>query len=248
MIALVAIAMSHTKTVAQTLTATLTSIPHTTYAGIDSQFRLDDLLIDGEMLYAGSAYLFCADLPGRSLDEDPGSYPRPVTTLTLGSMEDMEIWNRFSNPQDKYLALAMAYWLVDNYYDSYFLNTANNTNARQYAFGNVLWEIFGDGATSAGLNFATGNIDRSRFGPGGGSYSPNLWGYMNTLLTAVQNSGVTAAYQPTYNILVAHDSRAEYQDYLLLASDPVHMLVVPEPASALLCMPFLATLFRRRRC
>ena len=59
------------------------------------------------------------------------------------------------------MALSMALWLVDNYYDSYFQHPGAEASEKQYAFQNVLWEIFGDGGTPEGLDFGTGNINRS---------------------------------------------------------------------------------------
>ena len=231
---------------AQNITADLYSVPHSNYAGIASQFRLENLQVDGQSVYSGSAYLFCADLPGKSLDQDSKTYPRITNTLTVGTMDQMEIWNRYSNPQNQSLAKAQAHWLVDNYYSAYFLNPQNNTNARQYAFGNVLWEIFGDGGTADGLNFSNGNINRSKFAPGGDDNSPTLWGYMNTLVNAVNNSGINQNYVPTYEIKVALDSRAEHQDYLMLAGNP-NLMTVPEPTVAGLAFIGSLLILRRRR-
>ncbi len=231
---------------AQNITADLYSVPHSTYAGIASQFRLENLQVDGQSVYSGRAYLFCADLPGRSLDEDSKTYPRVINTLSVGTMDQMEVWNRFSNAQNQSLAKAQAHWLVDNYYSSYFLNPQNNSNARQYAFGNMLWEIFGDGGTADGINFSNGNIDRSKFAPGGSSDSPTLWGYMRTLANAVNNSGVDQNYVPTFEIKVALDSRADHQDYLMLAANP-NLMTVPEPTVAGLAFIGSLLMVRRRR-
>jgi len=232
---------------AQSVTGTIMAIDHNSYAGVASQFRIDSLKVGGETIYNGRGYLFCADIVGKSIDEDPGSYPRTAPNLTLGTLDQMEIWNRFGNTQDEALARASAYWFIDNFYESEFINPADNASARQYAFQNVVWEIFGDAGTSNGLNFSNGNINRAKFSPSGISSNPALWGYMNTYLQAVQNSGVTSGYTSKYEVLVALDPRSSHQDYLLLAANP-SLMVVPEPSSAGIAMlGGLLLLARRRR-
>jgi hypothetical protein len=243
-LSLVIAAMSH-KTNAQTITASMTSITHNSYAGVAAQFHLTNLKAGGNEILGGEGYLFCADLVGTSLDEDSQTYPRITSNLTLGTMEQMKIWSRFSNTQDEPLARAMAHWAIDTYYESHFLSPVNNASARQYAFQNVIWEIFGDGGTTAGLNFGTGNINRSKFGPTGSSSSPTLWSYMTEMLDGVKNSGVTTSYVPKYEVLVALDSRSTHQDYLLLAASPAS---VPETSSTvLIAIGISLTLVRRKR-
>jgi hypothetical protein len=232
---------------AQTVTASMTAINHNSYAGIAAQFHLTNLEAGGQQILGGEGYLFCADLVGQSLDEDSGSYPRVTSNLVLGTMDQMKIWGRFSNAQNEPLARAMAHWTIDTYYETHFLNPVNNASSRQYAFQNVLWEIFGDGGTSAGLNFSSGNINRSRFGPLGSDSSPTLWSYMTGMLDAVKASGVDASYVTKYEVLVALDSRSTYQDYLLLSADPNFMLI-PEPSSsALIALGLSLSLARRKR-
>jgi hypothetical protein len=231
----------------QTITANMTAITHNSYAGVAAQFHLTDLKAGGQQILGGDGYLFCADLVGRSLDEDSQTYPRITSNLSLGTMEQMTIWNRFGNTQDEPLARAMAHWAIDTYYESHFINTANNTSARQYAFQNVIWEIFGDGATSSGLNFNTGNVNRSKFGPTGSNSSPTLWTYMNNMLDGVKNSGVDANYVPKLEVLVALDSRSTYQDYLLIAANP-SLATIPEPSSTtLIALGISLALARRKR-
>jgi len=231
---------------AQNISATINAINHPTYAGIASGFALTDLKVDGQTIYNGSGYLFCADFEGITLDEDSSVYPRVESDLDVGTLEQMEIWNRFGNAQDEPLARAMAHWYVDNYYESSFLQPVNDASARQYAFQNVIWEIFGDGGTLEGLNFSTGNINRSRFAPDGANNSPILWGHMNTMLDAVKNSGVDMNYVYTLDFRVALDARQTHQDYLMLAADPALMLV-PEPSTFLLGAMGSVLLLRRRR-
>lgn len=234
---------------AQQLSGTFTAIEHTQYAGVASQFRIDNAKVDGATLYAGTVYLFCGDLPGSSLDEDISSYPVFNASLHVGTMEEMTIWDRFSNWQNESLATAQAQWVVDNFYQDYFLAPASDAHARQYAFQNVLWEVFGDGGTAAGLDFSTGNIDRSKFGPGGSKSSPLLWSYMTGMLNDLKAAGVTVDYEPEFQILAALDSRSTYQDYLLLSANPELMRTppVPEPGVAGLLLVAAGLLVRRRR-
>lgn len=231
----------------QTITASMTAINHNSYAGVAAQFHLTNLKAGGQEILGGEGYLFCADLVGRSLDEDSQTYPRITSNLTLGTMEQMKIWGRFSNTQNEPLARAMAHWVIDTYYESHFINPANNASARQYAFQNVLWEIFGDGGTTNGLNYGNGNINRSKFGPYGSDSSPTLWSYMTNMLDATKASGVNAGYVPKYKVLVAIDSRSTHQDYLLLAANP-SLMIVPEPSStALIAIGLSLALTRRKR-
>jgi hypothetical protein len=241
---------------AQTLSGYLTPIEHPEYATIASQFRLDEARLDGHLLFGGTAYLFCGDYAGRSIDQNISSYPYFTDTLTLGSLEDMDVWDRYSTPQDEALALSQAHWFIDNFYESQFLNPVGDANTSQYAFQNVLWEIFGDGGTAAGLDFTTGNIDRSRLARGGRWEAPELWDHMNELLGAVSSSGIDASYVRENEIWAAHDGRPNYQDYLLLAMDLEDMELppdypgpaIPEPAAALLAaLGSLASLRRHRR-
>lgn len=235
------------KSEAQTVTASMTAVTHNSYAGVASQFHLTNLKADGQEILGGEAYLFCADLVGQSLDEDSQTYPRITSDLTLGTMEQMEVWSRFSNTQNEPFARATAHWFVDTYYESHFLNPASDTSARQYAFQNVLWEIFGDAGTSNDLSFYTGNINRMKFSPWGSDYNPTLWSYMTDLLGSVKNSGIDASYLPKYEVLVALDSRSTYQDYLLLAADPSLMTIPETSSSALLALGFSLALVRRRK-
>ena len=225
---------------AQTLSGYLTEYAHPAYAGTSSQFRMDDARADGQIYLGGTVNLFCADLPGTSIDSDISSYPHYISSFTVGSLSQMTIWSRFSNTQNQALAIAMMRWMVDNYYQTHFLNPANNEHARRYAFQNVIWEVIGDGGTSAGLSFSTGNINRSKFAPGGSAYDATLWTYMSQMLTAVSSAGVTTAYQPILQVEAALDSRSSYQDYLIVP--------IPEPSVAILlgAAGFLA-LGRRRR-
>lgn len=245
-LSLIIAALSH-PTHAQTITASMTAITHNSYAGVAAQFHLTNLKAGGNEILGGEGYLFCADLVGRSLDEDSQTYPRLTSNLTLGTMEQMSIWDRFNNTQDEPLARAMAHWAIDTYYESHFLNPVNNTSARQYAFQNVIWEIFGDGGTSAGLNFSTGNINRSKFGPYGSDSSPTLWSYMTSMLDGVKNSGVTTSYVPKYEVLVALDSRSTYQDYLLLAANTAPTTIPETSSTALIAVGLSMLVIRRKR-
>ncbi len=231
---------------AQNISASISKIDHTSYAGVASQFVLTDLRVDGKTFYNGSGYLFCADYEGKSLDQDGGSYPRIESSLTLGKMEDMEVWNRFNNTQDEAAARSMANWFIDNYYESSFLQPVNEANARQYAFQNVLWEIFGDGGTAEGLNFIAGNINRSKFSSTGDNSSPRLWGHMNSMLNAVKASGAERGYVSKHEIFVALDPRESHQDYLMLAGNP-ELMAVPEPSALLTGLMGGVLLLRRRR-
>jgi hypothetical protein len=225
---------------AQTLSGYLNEYAHTAYAGSSSQFRMDDAKLNGVSYLGGTVNLFCADLPGTSIDQDISTYPHYHASFTVGSLNQMTIWSRFSNTQNEALAIAMMRWLVDNYYVSNFLTPANNEHARRYAFQNVIWEVLGDGGTSAGLSFTTGNINRSKFAPGGSAYDATLWTYMSQMLTAVSSAGVTTAYQPVLQVEAALDARSSYQDYLIVP--------IPEPSAALLAgLAGLLAMGRRRR-
>lgn len=230
----------------QSVTANMTSINHNSYAGIAAQFHLTNLKAGGQEILGGEGYLFCADLVGRSLDEDSQIYPRTTSSLTLGTMEQMKIWSRFSNTQNEPLARAMAHWVVDTYYESHFINATDNTSERQYAFQNVLWEVFGDAGTADGLDFGTGNINRSKFSPSGSASSPILWSYMSDMLSATKASGVDSNYIPKFELLVALDSRATNQDYLLLAANP-SLMTIPESSSTALIAIGLSLAFTRRK-
>ncbi len=234
---------------AQDLTGLVEAYEYPQYAGVSSHFSASELQFMGEQVFNGEAFLFCSDLAARSIDEDITSYPYALSpsnsTLTMGSLEVMDVWDRYLTPQDEGVARAEVRWLVDNYFESWFLNPSSDADARRYAFQNAIWEIFGDGGTSAGLDFETGNIDRSKFGPGGSSSSPLLWGYMNQLIQAVEGSGVDDSYVPVYQFSAALDSRAGYQDYLILAASPA--LMVPEPSAAVFCLLGSVVALRRRR-
>ncbi len=229
----------------QTITASMTRITHNSYAGIASQFHLTNLKAGGNQILGGEGYLICTDLAGLSLDEDSGTYPRITANLTLGTMQDMTVWSRYSNTQNESLASATAHWVIDTYYESHFVNPVDNASARQYAFQNLLWEVFGDAGTSSGLNYGNGNINRSKFGPGGSDSSPTLWSYMSNMLDATKASGVNSNYIPKLEVLVALDSRSTHQDYLLIAAKP--SLTIPEPSSSMLIAIGLTFAFTRRK-
>jgi len=168
-----------------------------------------------------------------------------VLSLNEGIADQLDVWDRYA-PRDEALATAQAMWLIDSYYVDYFTNPPGaEIDERQSAFQNAIWEIFGDGGTGSALNFSTGNINRSKFGPSGGSSAPELWAHMNILIDGLNSSGVTAAYQPTYEWFTALDARNGYQDYLVLSLD-ASLMPVPEPASGTLAM-LSATLLRARR-
>ena len=134
-------------------------------------------------------------------------------------------------------------WLVDNRYDSYFLNPGANASEKQYALQNVIWEIMGDGGTAAGLDFSTGNIDRTRLNDSA-AYGSAIWTIMNELLDDVKNSGVDGTYVATSEIYAALDSRVGYQDYIFLANE---VTLVPEPSAALFGLLGFGLILRRRR-
>ncbi|MCH7225330.1 hypothetical protein [Haloferula sp. A504] len=214
---------------AQTITGSIEAIEHPSYAGIASNFRISNARVDGETIYDGEILIFCADLDAISLDEDLSSYPHELSStnspLVLGAIENFDIWDRYSKTQDEAYAMAMLHWFVDHHYESAFLN---GDETSQYAFQNVVWEIFGDGGTANGLNFNTGNIDRSKFSPYGRKEAPELWAAMNAMLDTIENSGVDASYSPKYQLLGIEDVRPDHQDYLALAAtlDP---MAIPEP-------------------
>jgi hypothetical protein len=221
------------------------------WASIASQFKVDDARIDGVQMYDGNLYLFCGDYAGRSLDEEISSYPHYTDRLSLGTLDQMRVWSRYDTPQDEALAMSLALWFIDNHYESEYLNPVDATNARRYAFQNVIWEIFADGGTGAGLDFASGNYVRDEFAPGGSREAPVLWEHMTRLLGGVATSGVDAGYEPAHQVWSALDDREEFQDYLVLAERPELMEpggVVPEPGTALLCgFALMAGALRRRR-
>ena len=240
---LLAVCLLTTPLAAQSITGTLNAYTHSNYAGIAAHFRIDNLQVGGAQFFGGVGNIFCSDLDGKSLDEDSKVYPRSVT-LTFGGIEDLDIWDRYSTPQNESLATAQVSWLIDNRYDSYFLNAGVNADEKQYALQNVIWEIMGDGGTAAGLDFSTGNIDRSKFS-NSNSYGTTLWTVMNDLLDDVKNSGVDGSYVATSEIYTALDSRSGYQDYFFVANE---VTVVPEPSTALLgFVGGLALVLRRRR-
>lgn len=232
----------------QMITGTIEAIDHPSYAGIASGFTLSDAREDGDLIYDGEVLIFCSDLAASSFDEDISSYPYDLTAANspffVGELTTMDIWARHSTAQDEALALAQVHWLVDNYYESSVLN---GDSTSQYAFQNVVWEIFGDGGTASGLDFTNGNIIRSKFGPDGSRESPELWATMNSLLAAVENSGVSADYQAQHQILAVHDTRSGYQDYVGLAASPT-LMQIPEPSSfSLVGAAGLLLILRRNR-
>lgn len=239
---LAAIGLSALSANAQTVTGTLSAYNHPSYAGVAAHFRIDNLKVNGAEFFDGAGNIFCSDLAATSLDEDSQVYPRQVS-LTFGNIEDMDIWDRYSTVQNESLAVAQVRWLIDHRYDSHFLSPKDNVSARQYAFQNVIWEIMGDGGTAAGLDFRTGNINRSKFS-NTSRYGTELWSIMNQLITDVKNSGVDERYAATTKIYAAFDSRSGYQDYIFLANEATP---VPEPSSALLGLVGLSLLFKRRR-
>lgn len=233
---------------AQTITGTIQAVEHPSYAGIASNFLLTDARAGGKPIYDGEMLIFCSDLAATSFDENMVSYPHALTEanspFVLGSLEDLDVWNRYSTVQDEGVAIAMLQWFVDHHYETSFLN---GDETSQYAFQNVVWEIFGDGGTANGLNFNGGNIKRSKFNAYGSNPSPELWRVMNALLDSVGSSGVTSAYVPQNRLLAIHDVRPGYQDYLGLASTP-SLMQIPEPSTALLAgFALLAGCGRRNR-
>ena len=74
-----------------TLATSLTAIEHPSYAGVASHFSLANTTVDGETLWDGNAYMFCADLVGNSIDQDLSGYPAYVDTLSVGLMSEMEV-------------------------------------------------------------------------------------------------------------------------------------------------------------
>ena len=227
---------------AQTLQGDLSPYDHPEYAGIASHFQIANATVDGQTAFNGTAIILCSDFQGTSLDEDPDPYSSPVS-LGFAGLDDMDVWNRYSAPQNEGLVKAQVGWLVDNYYQSHFLSPVNDASARQYAFQNVIWEVFYDGGTAEGLNWSTGRLDRDKFADTG-QYGPELWSYMNQLLDAVDTSGVTASYQSTLPIYSALDSRSGYQDYVLLTAD-IGYSNIPEPGTALLALLGLPFVLRR---
>lgn len=235
---------------AQTITGDLDAFQHPSYASFASHFSISDFAAGGVSMFGGEVVIFCSDVDARSPDEDALTYPYTLTNansdFSLGTLQQLDVWNTHANPQDEALAIAMALWLVDTHYADYFVAPVADAQERQYAFQNAIWEIFGDGGTSTGLSYSTGNVTRTRFAPGGPNDSPLLWGYMNTLITevtaAVNNSTLDSTYVATNDVRAALDSRPFYQDYLLVAAAPV-----PEPATALLILLATLPLARRRR-
>jgi hypothetical protein len=245
---LVVSALSH----AQTLTGSIEAIDHPSYAGIASQFLVNDTQVDGTSVYNGQMVLFCVDLAGRSIDEEVSRYPLELSSvnspLVMRDLESFDVWDRYATPQDEGLAIAQLHWLVDNFYESHFLGSEADEET-QYAFQNVVWEIFADGGTADGLSFTSGNVDRHKFASYGSSSAPRLWSEMNRMLDAVDSSGVTAGYVPVFEVMAIHDERGGYQDYLGLATDAGLMVTaVPEPGMAMLLgASGLLVLLRRRR-
>ena len=223
----------------QSLTGWLTEVPHAEFASVSSQFKMTGAQVNGSTYRGGTVYLFCADFPGNSIDQDISSYPYYSSSFSVGGLGSLEIWNRFGTTQNEALATSMAHWLIDNYYVSYFLSPPSDVSERQYAFQNALWEIFGDGATAYGLNYSTGNINRSKFSPTGSNSEPVLWSYMNQLINAVNGSGVTTLYTPVFHVDAVLDSRSTYQDYLAVP--------VPEPSGVCLLVSAAWLIVRRRR-
>lgn len=233
---------------AQGISGILNAVNHNDYAGVASQFSLESLTVGGETIYNGSGFLFCTDYEGTSLDQDSSEYPRIENSLTIGTMDDLEVWNRYDNIESRAIAIASARWFVDNYYETSFLSPENNASARQYAFQNVLWEIYADAGSGTGdLDFLSGNFERQKFSPDGRRDSPLLWGYMNDMLDDLRDANVTSDYIPQYEVLVALDERETHQDYLLLAANP-ELAAVPEPSSSMLILlgSMVILTFRRR--
>lgn len=235
---------------AQTITGSLTPYSHPQYAAIDSHFLVTGAQIDGQTAYNGSMVIICTDIAAISIDEDPVTYPVTLDgsypPLTAGVADQLDVWDRYA-PRDEALATAQAMWLIDSYYVDYFTSPPGaETSARQYAFQNALWEIFGDGGTGSPLDYSSGNINRSKFAPSGGSSAPELWTHMNILIDAVNNSGVTADYDPTLEWYTALDARSGYQDYLALSLD-ASLMHAPEPTSGMLAVLSGALLLGRRR-
>ncbi|MEM1084447.1 MAG: PEP-CTERM sorting domain-containing protein [Verrucomicrobiota bacterium] len=236
---------------AQNLTGSVTAYEHPAYAGVASHFAISNAQANGAFVFEGDVVIFCSDLPARSLDEDISSYPFALTNansaISIGSIDDFDIWDRYTTPQDEGLAKAQAHWFIDNYYEDYFINPpASEESARQYAFQNVLWEIMADGGTAAGLDFTTGNTNRSRFSPSGSRSAPELWSHMTTLVNAINASGVDSSYEEQFQIYGALDSRDGYQDYFLLAAT-TEAMAVPEPSTSMLVLAAGTLLAGRRQ-
>ncbi len=233
---------------AQTITGTVEAIDHPSYAGIASSFQISNAEADGTLIYDGDLLIFCADLDGTSLDEDIRNYPYQLNAYNspfeLGTLEEFDIWDRYSKTQDEELAISTLHWFVDNYYEDAFLN---GDDTSRYAFQNVVWEIFGDAGTANGLSFNNGNIDRSKFSEYGPKSSPELWSEMNAMLDAVKDANVTLDYDPRNRILAINDTRAGYQDYIGLAADP-RLMQIPEPSvMSMFGAAGILLLTRRRR-
>lgn len=221
---------------AQTLTGGLEPVRYPSYAGIASHFMLSDARAAGETIYDGELRIFSSNLSAKSIDEQERVwYPYELTAdgspLRLGSLDTLGVWDQYLIPQDIGLAQAQVHWFVDQHYESAYLN---GDETSQYAFQNVLWELYGDGGTDNGLSFWTGNIIRSKFSSSGFASAPELWDEMNLLLESVENAGVTSEYVPVYQILAVHDIRSGFSDYIGLASTPEMMNAVPEPRVAIL--------------
>jgi len=233
----------------QVITGELTPIEHPAYTQVASHFGIADFAAEGISMFGGEVVIFCSDYAARSLDEDGFAFPYALTPansmLSVGTPNDLDIWGRYPTPQNEAQALGMAMWLIDHYYYDYFVAPTSDVSARQYAFQNTLWEIFGDGGTAAGLDYSTGDIIRSRFAPGGATEELTVWAYMTTLLNAVKDANVDGSYVPATQVQIALDSRPGYQDYLLLDASPVH---APEPGILMLGMvSALIGIARRRR-
>jgi len=213
---------------AQTITGSLSSFSHPQYALTDAHFLITGAQIDGQSVYNGSMVIICTDLAATSIDEDGLTYPISLTgsypPISQGVTAQLDVWDRYT-PRDEALASAQAMWLIDTYYVDYFTDApVAEEDERQL----------------------TGNINRSKFGPSGGSSAPELWDHMNILIDGVNNSGITASYQPTHEWFTALDARTGYQDYIALSLD-ASLMHTPEPTSGSLALLSGALLLARRR-
>lgn len=222
---------------AATIQANLTGIDFS-YSVQQSSYTVTNITTDLPGFDTSRIYLaICFDFTRRSFWEVNGS--TAVNNLPIAEQitTDLTVANVFNDSpaQNEAQVVAFVGYLVDNFFISKFVNGNSTTRA---AFAQVVWELTLDAAiTGRNLNFSTDDFDRD--GNANFNVGTTLRTEMDSMLTAVNTSGVTASYTWLTPHFLINDDDVLNQDYLLIP--------VPETSSSLLALLTVAFGLTRRR-
>lgn len=222
---------------AATFQANLTGI-NFSYTSQQSSYTVTNITTDLPGFDSSKLYLaICFDFTRRSYWEVNGNAAVNNLPINEEITTDLTVANIFNDTpvQNEAQVVAFVGYLVDNFFISKFVNGNSTTRA---AFAQVVWELTLDAAiTGRSLSFSTDDFDRdanANFNVG-----TTLRTEMDSMLTAVNTSGVTASYTWLTPHFLINENDTLNQDYLLIP--------VPEMSSSFLALLSVAFGLTRRR-